>query len=938
MTTKVDPGPEAGERIGAYRVVRRLATGGTSDVLLAKAEGPHGFERTVVLKVLLSHFGKDDEVARMFAREAAAYARLSHPAIVRLFDFFAVPAAEGKAKGGGQLVMVLEHVDGPPLARLKSMVKAIGKELDDKAAVYVAACIFSALAAAHSATDDNQIPAPVIHRDVNPSNVLVPWDGYPKLADFGIAKVTGLGHHSVVGMVKGTYGYMAPEQVTGQEAVTPRSDVYAAGIILWELLTRRRAFQRGALPEIEALRAMAEPRLPALESIRSDVDRTVRDALRRALEPRAEKRKITAEEMASILSAVVPLDVGRERLMSLLGLVRNDARAANAQASIAPPPMPAAGVAGAVPGSELVIPTAPKAPALATHTMHGVAPPPAVQGIGLGGGQTPSRTMPKAAARPSSQRMFPSAPPAPPTPSNAALPATRSSSQRMPAAAASPALASAALAAPPNEPGVRELLSLPTRPAMPAVVPPAAGGGAPLVGPPPQPNRAGSRPAMPAVGRGLPAPSEPPRRPSAAARLASSIPDADPKIESVPPTRPLAMFEGLGDSFPPGRLSHPPDSPRAGAPLKDLTGGLGLRDAIDEIMKGVPASASMAAAKAVTRPPPAADDAQEPTAVLRETTRVPPNVAQDLVQGFSDGRDIGNIPPAPPPMQADYPNAHDGDDEPVDTVVQEPPPPTPRMLPVNLSSTVAMESRPMPSSPAAAASPAAASSDAKTTTGAMPRYTPPPQGFGQTTPLPAATASPPSSGAILSQPANSQNPPRPAQLRMTTDPPSERAEKKGMGVGTVAILLVLVVAAGVAGTVALVRYQATKAVEADVPPSASEVVPSASSASSASVSAVPDVMPPVDAGVVVADAAPVVPATAEVDAAAVEGVPEGMGIVRTTGAAPGRRIFVDEKVAGQTPESITVKCGAHAVRLGSTGKAQDVDVPCGGEIVVGDVK
>ena len=121
MTTKVDPASGEGERIGAYRVVRRLATGGMSDVLLAKAEGPHGFERTVVLKVLLSHFGKDDEVSRMFAREASAYARLSHPAIVRLFDFFAVPAAEGKK--GGQLVMVLEYVDGPPLARLKSMVK-----------------------------------------------------------------------------------------------------------------------------------------------------------------------------------------------------------------------------------------------------------------------------------------------------------------------------------------------------------------------------------------------------------------------------------------------------------------------------------------------------------------------------------------------------------------------------------------------------------------------------------------------------------------------------------------------------------------------------------------------------------------------------------------------------------------------------------------------
>src|SRR5512144_1846107 len=109
--------PEAAttvERIGGYRVIRRLATGGTSDVLLARAEGPHGFERTVVLKRLLSQYKNDDEFAKMFAREAAAYAKLSHPAIVQLYDFFALD---------GQLVMVLEYVDGPPLSRLRGMLK-----------------------------------------------------------------------------------------------------------------------------------------------------------------------------------------------------------------------------------------------------------------------------------------------------------------------------------------------------------------------------------------------------------------------------------------------------------------------------------------------------------------------------------------------------------------------------------------------------------------------------------------------------------------------------------------------------------------------------------------------------------------------------------------------------------------------------------------------
>src|SRR5215470_14599970 len=91
------------ESIRGYRVIRRLATGGTSDVLLARAEGPHGFGRTVVLKRLLSEFQQDPQFPKMFAREASAYARLSHPAIVKLYDFFSL---------GGRLLMVLEYIDG----------------------------------------------------------------------------------------------------------------------------------------------------------------------------------------------------------------------------------------------------------------------------------------------------------------------------------------------------------------------------------------------------------------------------------------------------------------------------------------------------------------------------------------------------------------------------------------------------------------------------------------------------------------------------------------------------------------------------------------------------------------------------------------------------------------------------------------------------------
>ena len=284
-------------RIGGYRVVRRLATGGTSDVLLARAEGPHGFERAVVLKLLLQQYRDDEQFERMFAREAAAYARLSHPAIVKLYDFFS---------DAGQLVMVLEYVEGLPLHKLRALLRK-PRFLDDQAAMFVGSRIFGALAAAHSARDpQTQELAPVIHRDVNPSNVLIPWDGHVKIADFGIAKITGVDNDKTqAGFIKGTYGYMAPEQVRG-ESVTVRSDVYVASLLLWELLVGRKAIVRGTGSDFDVLRAMAEPAFPTLAGLRPDLPPDVLMAVARGLVKDPEPGEdIDAEEIATALRGVV---------------------------------------------------------------------------------------------------------------------------------------------------------------------------------------------------------------------------------------------------------------------------------------------------------------------------------------------------------------------------------------------------------------------------------------------------------------------------------------------------------------------------------------------------------------------------------------------------------------------------------------------------------
>ncbi len=301
------------KELGGFRILRRLASGATSDVLLARAEGPHGFQRIVALKILLAAGKADPDFERRFAVETEAYARLSHPAVVKLHDSFSKD---------GQAVMVLELVDGLPLHKLRAMLAISGERIEDKAAVFLAFRVFSALAAAHATRDAaSGEPAPFVHGDVNPSNILVPWDGQAKLGDFGIAKVRGEPADAHAGFIKGTYGYGAPEQVAGGEA-TVRADIYSAGLILWELLARRKAVQRGNLNDAQVLKAMTHPEFPALELLRPDLDHALRAAVRQATDPDPEKRTISAEEVIEVLTRAASVDEGREMLAQSMARLR----------------------------------------------------------------------------------------------------------------------------------------------------------------------------------------------------------------------------------------------------------------------------------------------------------------------------------------------------------------------------------------------------------------------------------------------------------------------------------------------------------------------------------------------------------------------------------------------------------------------------------------
>jgi serine/threonine protein kinase len=377
-----ESGADRRDRIGVYRVLRRLATGATSDVLLARAEGPYGFERVVVLKLLLRKFRQDERFEQMFVREAAAYARLSHPAIVRLYDFFAER---------DELVLVLEYVDGLPLNKLRALLRPLGGRLVDNASIYIAWRIFSALAAAHAAKNPLSGEfGPVIHQDINPSNVLIPWDGHVKIADFGMAKVAGMDSETPGGLVKGTYGYVAPEQARGQK-VTIRADVYVGCLILWELLTARKAIVRGTEADLEFLRAIAQPQFPSLASLRPDLPRSLLDVVERGLQTDPDRRALQADEVCSVLRSATDLDDGHGALVATLAALREPSSEEDLAVTTSRRPQV---VAAALAAAAAFAPAAPLSPAGAPASEGGEAKPLAVRR---------ALALPPSAPRPSSR-------------------------------------------------------------------------------------------------------------------------------------------------------------------------------------------------------------------------------------------------------------------------------------------------------------------------------------------------------------------------------------------------------------------------------------------------------------------------------------------------------------------------------------------------------
>jgi tRNA A-37 threonylcarbamoyl transferase component Bud32 len=268
-----------------YEVLCKLAQGGMADVYLVRHHGAMGFRRVAVIKKVRSEFLTDDRLIRLFLEEAKAAARIDHPNVIHVYDL-------GRVKG--DLFMVLEFVRGRSLSQVMKSVVAKGDVAPPVIAAAVVADLCKGLARAHQPDSTGQL---LVHRDVTPGNVLVSFDGVVKLVDFGLAGAERMRHADDA--VLGNPSWLAPE-IYLEQAATPQTDIWGAGLVLLAMLVGRNPFWRPTLPAtIQAIlndkvkRPLIKPWIP----------RQVFAVVERALEKNPEKRYREASSMAEDLTA-----------------------------------------------------------------------------------------------------------------------------------------------------------------------------------------------------------------------------------------------------------------------------------------------------------------------------------------------------------------------------------------------------------------------------------------------------------------------------------------------------------------------------------------------------------------------------------------------------------------------------------------------------------
>jgi serine/threonine protein kinase len=275
---------------GKYRLLRKLGSGGMAEAYLAEQEGHAGFARTVVVKRVLPHLADRPEFTRMLVHEARVAARLQHDNIAQIYDLGHV---------GDTYFITMEYVAGVDVGVLGELADAQHRApLPLGPVVRVILDVCAGLHHAHRARDTLGRPLGLVHRDVSPPNIMVTPEGTAKIIDFGIAKATEEVGETVTGALKGKHAYMSPEQVRGRP-VDARSDQFAVGILLWELVASQRLFRRDA--DFLTVSAVVEDEAPVLSQVRPGLPERLDHIAARALEKDPDDRYPSCEELADDL-------------------------------------------------------------------------------------------------------------------------------------------------------------------------------------------------------------------------------------------------------------------------------------------------------------------------------------------------------------------------------------------------------------------------------------------------------------------------------------------------------------------------------------------------------------------------------------------------------------------------------------------------------------
>ncbi len=276
-----------------YRVIERIAAGGMAEVYRAESAGLEGFKKTVAIKRVLPHLAEKKQFIGMFLDEARLSAHLSHSNCVQVFDI---------GVGDNTYFIVMEFVDGSDLKAVLEHQQQHNRRLPLPLALYIACKICEGLSYAHEARDNRDRLLGIVHRDISPPNVLLTRYGEVKVVDFGLAKANSQLERSEPGIIKGKFSYLSPEAALG-ESVDLRTDLFAVGVILWEMLAGRRLFLGET--DLQTVRLVQAAEIPDIRRFNPEVSPQVDAVLRRALARDPRQRYQSAKEMGAEFNRVM---------------------------------------------------------------------------------------------------------------------------------------------------------------------------------------------------------------------------------------------------------------------------------------------------------------------------------------------------------------------------------------------------------------------------------------------------------------------------------------------------------------------------------------------------------------------------------------------------------------------------------------------------------